>query len=80
MRGEIRGWSEFSIDEATVEIDHDHILPGHGFVRHAAGLDGHYALFAVNGADIAPRQHHQAVLYQREVGIQNLFSEIVVHD
>ncbi|ABU78501.1 hypothetical protein ESA_03279 [Cronobacter sakazakii ATCC BAA-894] len=62
-------------DFAGLDADHHHIFCGHHAVIDARGLDNKQAALAVNGAHVAPRERHQIMLWQRQIGFQHLTLE-----
>ena len=71
--------AERSLHHVAVKVDDDHVLGAHDVVLHAAGLDHHKAAGAVYGADVAPCEYDQSVLYEIEIGAQNLLFELCQH-
>ena len=61
---------------AGFQADHHHILGGHDAVVDAGGFNHQHAPFTVDGADVAPGESDQIVLWQGQVGFENLAFEI----
>ena len=66
-----------ALDDVPIEIDDHHRLRLKLVVRHAAWLDDHDALLAVDAADVPPRQRHQAGARQLAVAPADLLLQCI---
>ena len=49
---------------AGLQVQHHHVLGGHGVILHAGGLDDHQTLLPVDAGDVAPGEGDQVILGQ----------------
>ena len=77
MGSGIRGGTPASFHHVALQIDHRHVIDGHGVVGHAAGFDRHQPALPVNRADIAPGEGHQAVARQIHIGLEHLLFQLL---
>ena len=70
VRGRVGRRAKITLDDFAVKVDDDHILDGHGIVRHARRFDDDQARLAVDFAHVAPVQQNESVLNERFVGLK----------
>ena len=78
--GRVAGGVQITLHAVALKVHHHHVLGLHHVVFHAAGLDNHQALLAVNGGHIAPGEGDQAVLGQEQVGVAHQLFKFREHE
>ena len=65
---------------ACVHIDEHHVLGAQEVVLHAARLNGHDTAFAVDAADVTPRERDELVFRQQHICLVDFFFQFFQHD
>ena len=66
-----------AFDDGALEVGDDHVLGAEVVVGDAAGLDDDEIVFAGNAAGVAESEEDQTAADEFEVGLQDLFAEVV---